>query len=394
MFHFSANLCRLYFVLVVVTLVFSGCASKKIQGPETVFWPEQPSLPRIQFLKSVNGDYDIVDQKAKVSFLTIGETAESKIDPLIKPNGVEARNGKIYVCDPGRSTVFIIDLVNQTFITMPGNKNHGAMNKPMNLDFDDEGNIYVADVNRREILIYNPEGYFLRSFGRSLDMKPTDVGVYGDFVYVSDLFASDIKVLDRKTGKLLDSIGRDAATYEDNLSVPANLAIDSEGFIYTTNVGTGRIIKLDRDGHVMQAFGRLGTNFANFGRPRGITVDKDGKIYIVDAAHQNVQIFDNAGRLLMFFGGRDALSGGMNLPAGVTITRDNLEYFQTLAAPEFELESVLLVTNHFGDNRLGIYGLGKLRGVDYEQEYEMIKKELEKMSRAEKERRAAEEQQQ
>jgi hypothetical protein len=92
----------------------------------------------------------------------------------------------------------------------------------------------------------------------------------------------------------------------------------------------------------------------------------------------------------MYFGGADALAGSMNLPAGIAVTRDNLDYYQTLASPDFELESVLLVTNHFGDNRLGVYGIGKLRGVDYEKEYQAVRKELEEMARKEKERRAAE----
>jgi DNA-binding beta-propeller fold protein YncE len=226
--------------------------------------------------------------------------------------------------------------------------------------------------------------------GRSLDLKPTAVGVDGDFVYISDLLHSDIKVLDRNTGEMLDSIGRDAADYRDQLSVPANLTVDEQGFIHVTNIGTGRIVTLDRDGHVVRAFGRMGTNFANFGRPKGIAVDHQGQTYIVDAAHQNVQIFNDEGRLLMYFGGADALAGSMNLPAGIAVTRDNLDYYQTLASPDFELESVLLVTNHFGDNRLGVYGIGKLRGVDYEKEYQAVRKELEEMARKEKERRAAE----
>lgn len=392
MFRFIFDTRRLSLVLCFfVFAVLTGCASKKIQGPETVYWPEQPSLPRVQYLMSINGNYDVVDQTSNMAFLSIGEAAAVEIDPFIKPNGVDARNGKIYVCDPGRSNVFVIDLVNKTFESLPGNKNQGAMNKPMNLAFDNDDNIYVADVNRREILVYSKDGHFLRSMGRSLNMKPTDVGVFDDFVIVSDLFASDLKILDRKSGDLLGSIGQDAVTYEDNLSVPANFTIDSQGFIHVTNVGTGRVIKLDRDGHVIQAFGRLGTNFANFGRPRGIAVDDNGMIYVVDAAHQNVQIFNDAGRLLMFFGGRNSVAGGMNLPAGVAVTRDNLEYYQTLAEPDFELESVVLVTNHFGDNRLAIYGMGKLRGVDYEKEYEIVKKELEKMAREERERMAKEE---
>jgi len=162
-------------------------------------------------------------------------------------------------------------------------------------------------------------------------------------------------------------LGQSAENPEDNLSLPTNIAIDGAGNLYVSNITTGKIVKLDRDGHVLDSYGELGDAYGQFSRPKGLTVDEQGRLYVVDTAYQNVQMFDEKGQLLMFFGGPDVPVGSMNLPAGITVSKDNLAYYQTLADPSFELEQVILVTNQVGDNmKVGIYGFGKKKGVDYD----------------------------
>jgi len=70
--------------------------------------------------------------------------------------------------------------------------------------------------------------------------------------------------------------------------------------------------------------------------------------------------------------------GSLNLPAGITVSKDSLETFQQLAAPDFELEQVVMVVSQVGRHRVNIYGLGKKRNFDYEGFYkeslDMLKK--------------------
>jgi acetoacetate decarboxylase len=56
----------------------------------------------------------------------------------------------------------------------------------------------------------------------------------------------------------------------------------------------------------------------------------------------------------------------MNLPADIAVTSENLEFYQKLAAPDFILEQVIFVTNQYGDDKVAIYGLGKMKGLKYE----------------------------
>lgn len=384
MMHQSIVLPKAFFtvlMLFVVTLALSGCAGKhKAQQQEITFWPD-PELPRVQYLMTINSNVDVEEKQKAISLVTIGDPEKAVFNPLIKPGGVKAHKGKIYITDAGRSSVFIVDPVNKTFEGLKGNFGRGSLNKPLNLAFDQDDNLYVADVNGRCIKVYRPDGRYLRTIGKDIDLKPTSVGVDGEFVYALDTKAHEIRIFDRSSGDYLRSIGQGSSDPLDNLYLPFDLDVDKQGALHMTNIGTGRVVTLDRDGHVLNTFGKLGANFAHFARPRGIATDDAGSFYIVDASHQNVQVFNRDGRLLMFFGGTQT----MQLPSGVDVTTDNLDFFQGMAAPGFKLDAIALVTSHFGKRRLGVYGLGKLEEIDYEQEYEAIKKELEELSRKQRE---------
>lgn len=336
----------------------SGCASQKIStGP--VFFPVAPNPPRMQFLMKVSDSQDVTGKTS--SFTLFAKSLErDRIFGISKPYGVTVHKGKIYLCDEGGSRVYIIDPSKKTFEPLKGNIGPGKLSKPLNLAIDEEGYMYVADISRKEVVIFDPAGNYKAALGRDLQMKPVDVTVKDGLIYVVDVGHSEIKVLD-KSGNVVNKIGR-AAENKEGLGLPTNSAMDDKGYIYVTNTLTGKVMKYDRDGHLISSFGKFGDGFGEFGRPRGIAVDDLGRQFIVDAAHQNVQIFNEKSRLLMFFGDpNSAPDGTMNLPAGIAVSKDNLEYYQSLADPSFLVETVVFVTNQYGPNKLAIYGMGRAK---------------------------------
>ena len=356
----------------LLALGLTGCSTTKTSSVGPIFFPPVPNPPRVQYLKGVSSSKDVVKEKSGFSLFSFGSVEEDVVKHIAKPYGVSTEKGKIYVVDSIANDVIVMDLAQESFTTIPGNKGVGKLKKPINLAVAKDGSVFVADTFRKEIVMYDASGNYVKGFGKEYSMKPVDVAVDDENLYALDFTNSEIKVIDRKTGQLSRTIGKSTETVQ-GLSMPTNLTMDPAGFIYVTNVGTGKIMKLDRDGHIISSFGKMGDAFSEFGRPRGVAVDHEGRIYVADASHQNVQIFNDKGRLLMFFGDPGYVEGSLNLPAGVTVTRDNLDYFQKFADPQFELEAIIIVTNQFGPVKVAFYGLGHMKGTVPLPNYEVPK---------------------
>lgn len=373
-----SRLTKLAACSVAYLILLSACAGqKKAQGP--VFFPPAPNLPRIQYLTGITSSQDVEGAASSLSLLSFGGADQKKLRPIIKPYGVAAAKGKIYVADIA-GQVLIIDLPNKSFEKLKGDNGVGKLKKPINLAVDAQGFLYVADNGRKEVLVYDAQGEFVRSVGRDFDLTPGSVAVDEDRIYILDVRKGFIQVVDRVSFERVKEIGKNDDPAQ-SLSLPISMALDGKGVLHVTNAGTGKVMSFDRDGHFLSSFGQMGDGFGQFSRPKGIAADQNGNLMVVDAAFQNVQVLTDKGRVLMFFGGAEGAIGGMNLPAGITTSSDNMEYYQKLADKNFELEQIVLVVNQFGNPKIGIYGFGKQKGIDYEKEYQRVQSERERKAR-------------
>jgi len=78
----------------------------------------------------------------------------------------------------------------------------------------------------------------------------------------------------------------------------------------------------------------------------------------VDAAGQVVQIFDDTGRLLMWFGEPGSSRVDLDLPAKVAVDYDNVALFQKYAAPDFQIDHLVIVTSQYGPRKVSVFGFG------------------------------------
>ena len=346
-------------VLTAGILLLGGCAAQVVKK-EPLFFPAPPNEPRIQFLTSISTSQDVEDPKSSLLSFLGGDSGSNQARSIIRPYGVHYANGKLYVCDTqGTTTIAIIDFKKKSFEYLKENTGPGKLKKPVNFAVDKDGSLYVADTIKKSVLIYNPSGTYVGSIGGSqLDIKPVDVALDDEFIYVLDLKDSDIKLFDRKSREFVRSIGGHEDSTQEALALPTNFTIDDKGILYVTNLGDFTVKLYDRDGHFISKFGKLGDSFGEFARPKGVAVDKEGRIWVVDGAFQNVQVFDANHHLLVFFGDPPRPYGALNLPAGITVTSDGLDYFKKFAEPDFILEEVVFVANQMGDSMISVYGLG------------------------------------
>jgi DNA-binding beta-propeller fold protein YncE len=375
------NRFKTVFSITLFLFWISGCAStpQVVQAP--VFYPEPPSLPRVQFLTSFTSSLDIEPQRSAFSrFITGGKELIRRLD---KPYGVAIYDGKIYVCDTNH-TVAVFDLKKKAFEELQGAQGKGKLVQPFNISIDKDGNKYVTDPIRQQVVVFDRNDFFVKTYGTSGDWKPVDAVVYEDKLYVADIKNGEVKVFSLESGEIVQRFGNQGEP-ADRLGLPTNLAFDREGFLHISDTGRFQIVKMDRDGHVRGAIGSLGTQMGTFARPKGIAIDRDDRIYAVDAAFDNVQMFTKDGQLLLFIGKAGNKPGDLFLPAKVVIDYQNIDYFRRYADPSFEIEALLLVTSQFGTNMVSIYGIGKEKGKAYPTEEEMKKLVREKWEKMKKE---------
>jgi len=362
-------------VLALLGLM-AGCAtgptSKSI--PNYIFYPSPPDTPRLQYLTSFSGEKDLGGGSSKFAAFVTGAAPPQRT--ISKPYGIALSGGQLYVCDTGQGAIAILDLKKRQFSHLEP-KGGGQIRTPINICVDNDGALYVADRGHNQVLIYGPDGSYRAAIGEpaaapdgttaspvsvaagSKGMKPTDVALSDSRVYVTDLNNNCVRVYQKATRELLFRIPVDPKDEAAKLLAPTNLAMDAQNRLYVSDFAGFCIKVYDADGKFLKSFGRAGDRPGEFARPKGVAVDKEGRVYVVDAAAQVIQIFDAEGRLLLFFGEPKGSAVPLDLPAKVIIDYDHAGLFQQYAAPDFQIEYLVLASNQLGDRKINVYGYGR-----------------------------------
>ena len=353
--------------LCVTTLLW-GCAAAppaKKEPDRYVFFPKMPDPPRIQFLTSITSASDFISSAQRSSFADFVVGKKKKLPRKIsKPYGVAIKGGVIYLCDTDINMLTTLDLPGQKFSFIGSQETQGVeLKKPINIAIDADGTKYITDAQLAAVVVLDQNNLFKAMLGKKEMKRPSGIAVTADKLYVTDVLGNEILVYDKATGRLMKRIG---SSTDGKLKIlaPTNIAVDPQGNLYVSETMGYRVQKLSPDGNILKTFGGgLGDAFGQFARPRGIALDRKGLVYTVDAWHNVVQIFDPEGQLLLFFGEMGPNPGNLNLPAQIAIDYDNVELFKKYAAPDFEVEYLVIVTSQYGNRLVNVYGFGHKKGA-------------------------------
>jgi len=357
--------------MLLLILALSGCATETKCSTKPTFFPPPPDEPHIQWLTGIYSSRDVGAKESQSSFSLVvtGSEKGALIHKIGKSYGIAVHKGKIYVAESNEGRVIVIDPVHSTFGYLKGLENpRGVLVTPVNLAFDDDDNMYVADPGRREIVVYDRDENYLTSYGKDLPKasKLISVGYYQGKVYALDNGTSRIRVLNPKTGEETAVLGY-IEKPNQSIRFPSNMTIDGHGSIFVSNIGNNKVMKYDIDGNYLGAFGQTTDQFGNFAKPKGIAVDEEGRIYVVDGGSNVVQMFDDQFHLLTYFGWPGLETGSLNAPTGIAVTGDKqlVDYYQKFAISGYKVERLIFVVNQFGADMcippVTIYGLGQMK---------------------------------
>ncbi len=342
--------------VALLLLLAGGCATRPAAPKKYLFYPPPPDAPRFQYLTGFSSGRELFGQSAVQRFV-LGRSSHDKF--VGKPYGISARQDQIFFCDTGFEGVGILKL-NRKSMEQFIPERDGKMKSPINAVSDAAGNLYVADTERDQVLIYDPEGTALEPLGRKDEMKPCGLAVAGEYLYVTDLKNHQVRLYHTSDHSLVRTIPRADDDGQGRLYSPVNVAVDQQGTVYVSDPGAFCVQVYDAAGRHVRKLGKQGVGPGLFARPRGLAVDHDGRLYVVDAATQRIQLFDREGRLLIYLGDPTIYGpGATHLPAGVAVDYENVAWFQKYCAPGKQLEYVVYLTNQYGDPRISVYGFLK-----------------------------------
>lgn len=170
------------------------------------------------------------------------------------------------------------------------------------MDFDREGNLWIYTRANPVVQVYAPDGRYLR--GWTEENKATvPHGLRFDAdgnVWLADVGLHVVRKFSPE-GKLLLTLGTlgVAGKDEQHFNMPTSVAFAADGDIFVSDgYGNNRVVRFDREGRFLKAWGVLGTKPGEFSLPHAIACDSKGRLYVADRNNVRVQVFDREGALL------------------------------------------------------------------------------------------------
>jgi streptogramin lyase len=180
------------------------------------------------------------------------------------------------------------------------------------------GHIFLFQRAKPMLSEFDAHGHYVRSLGEGLFDHPHGLRIDSkDNIWTTDDTNHTVLKLS-PAGRVLLVLGRRNSGGEANwlFNKPADVAVTESGDIYVADgYGNSRIVKFDRSGNFIKAWGRYGSEVGEFMLPHSVVVDKAGRVYVADRENARIQIFDSDGRFLTQW-------TGIGYPYGLQITPD------------------------------------------------------------------------
>jgi DNA-binding beta-propeller fold protein YncE len=210
------------------------------------------------------------------------------------PHGLRVdRDDNIWTTDDTNHTVLKLSPAGKVLMVL-GRRNNGGeanwlFNKPADVAFSKNGDIYVADgYGNSRIVKFDREGNFLKSWGS----YGSDPGQFilphavvidkNDRVYVGDRENARIQIFDTE-GRFL--------TQWTAIGYPYGLYITPDQHVWMIDGGFDRIVELDQTGKILGAIGSPGHKPGQFAWGHFLAFGSDNKLIVADVLNWRFQVF-------------------------------------------------------------------------------------------------------
>lgn len=186
------------------------------------------------------------------------------------------------------------------FFALPSGANFG---EAAGVAVNSRGHIFVFHRGEHPLMEFDPGGKFVRSLGDALFTTPHGLRVDAqDNLWTTDVGSHLVLKLNSE-GRVLLVLGRKGVAGEEInpagvtlFNKPSDVAFDSAGNIYVSDgYGNSRVVKFDKKGKFLTTWGTKGTGPGQFDLPHAIVVDRRGRVFVADRQNSRIQLFDSRG---------------------------------------------------------------------------------------------------
>lgn len=184
------------------------------------------------------------------------------------------------------------------FFKLPDHFNFGEVS---GVALDRQGHIFVFNRGPQPLVEFSASGKFLRTIGAGLfeGSHGLRIDPQGN-LWTTDVTTNVVLRLNQQ-GHVTMVLGRKgrAGETESLFNHPTDVAFGPHGEILVADgYGNSRIVKFDRDGNFINAWGKKGNAPGEFNLPHTIVVDPRARVILGDRDNRRIQLFDLDGNFL------------------------------------------------------------------------------------------------
>jgi len=287
------------------------------------------------------------------------------VAPILRnPQGMAFADGRLLVCDQGRTDIVSLDLRTGKIGSWI-KQSDKRPRCPVDIAGDDAGRVYVADTTLKVVLVYGPMGDYVEQLKPDGAFRPGSVLVHNEMLYIGDLASQVVRRWHLVERRWLSPLT--AAGSGPRMVAPTGLCTTNDGTLLIADAVAGVVFRFSADKKWLPPIGGPGRGEGQFVRPKQVCVTNGGLICVTDAARQSVQIFDRDGRFVVELHERSSNWRGWTLPMGLT-SLGSAEWADLTRNPKLSGLSVpddlLIVSDSLGLPSLVVLGVYNAGGND------------------------------
>ena len=187
------------------------------------------------------------------------------------------------------------DLARQTAIIGTPGTAPGDLSQPRDVAIDPLGNLYVADIARKVVVVYTADGHVLREWAPAIAgqrITPWAIAAVPDgSLYILDSLSGRVGHFD-SAGNLLSVVA-----IEHPIGGSRGLTVGTNSLLYLAQTPANQVVRLRADGSVLPLFASA-SSAPLFTQPTSAVATTNGALFVYEPDSGRLQLLAPDGRLL------------------------------------------------------------------------------------------------